>query len=160
MVKRKYIFSPTKSKILPVYLLVLALSLWGIGNSFYWEVYKSYSACDFCEWHRVIYISLFVLLLILFKYKKFFIKVLVWIALILEGSVSLLQIFAPCVLATCKYVFLVDKLNLILVVGTTIITLIFELRVYLKYQKKLRSQVKHIDHFPNIKIGYKLNIYV
>ena len=160
MTNKKYIFSPDKPKVLPVYLLSLALSIWGSINVFYWEIYKGYRACAFCEWHRAIYITLFVLLLMLFKYKKFFIKFLVWIALISEGLVILLQIFEPCSDLTCRYVSLPDKLNLIFVVGTTILIFIFELKAYLKYQKKLSLQVKHVDHFPNVKIGYKSNVCV
>lgn len=158
MAKKNYIFTANKPKILPVYLLSLALSLWGIGNIFYWEIYKGYSACTSCEWHRVNYISLFILLLILFKYRKLFIKILIWISLSLEVLVSLPQVFEPFSSLACNYISLADQLNLLLVLGTIILTVIFELKAYLKYQKKLRSQVKHVNHVPNIKISYKSNV--
>lgn len=160
MINKKYIFSPDKPKVLAVYLLSLALAVWGVGNVFYWEIYKGYSACTICEWHRVNYISLFILLLILFKYNKPFIKILVWTVLSLEALVSLLQIFEPCSPLACRYVSLPDKLNLVFVLGTIILTFIFELKAYLKYQKKLKSQVKHVNYFPNVKIGYKSNVFV
>ena len=151
------LLSRDEPTISSVYLLSLALSLWGIGNVFYWEVYKGYSACTFCAWHRGVYTALFILLLILFKYRKLFIKFLIWIALIIETLVSLMQVFEPCSPLICKYVSLTDKLNLAFAVVTLILTFIFELKAYMQYKKKLSLKVKHIDHFPNIKIGYKSN---
>lgn len=160
MDNKNYIFSANKPKILLVYLLSLALSIWGIGNIFYWEIYKGYSACTICAWHRAVYIALFILLLILFKYRWLFIKILVWIALTLETLLSLMQIFGPCSPLTCRYISLNDKLNLTFVSGTSMLIFIFELRAYLKYQKKLSLHVKHIDHFPNFKVDYRSNICV
>lgn len=154
---KNMLLSTGKPKISSIYLLSLALSLWGIGNVFYWEVYKGYSACTFCAWHRGVYITLFILLLGLFKYSKLFIKFLVWTALTIETLVSLMQVFEPCSPLTCKYVSLPEQLNLAFAVGTLILTLVFELKAYVQYRKKLSLQVKHTDNFPNIKIIYKSN---
>lgn len=149
------LFSKDKPKLLFIYLLPLTLSVWGVGNIFYWEIYKGYSACDICAWHRSVYITLFILLLILFKYRKLFIKILVWIALILETLVSLIQMFRSCSPLTCRYISFTDKLNLTLVIITLVLTFIFEFKSYLKYRRQMNLRIKHTDHFLHFKLSNK-----
>lgn len=152
MNQKKMLFPKDKPKISPIYLLSLTLSIWGVGNVFYWEIYKGYSACTICAWRRAVYIALFILLLMLFKYKKLFIKFLVWIVLILETLVSLIQVFEMCSPLVCRYISLVDKLNLTFAGVTLALTFIFELMAYLKYRRNLRLQVRHVEHFPHSKV--------
>lgn len=153
MIRKNYIFSLQKSKSLMVYLLPLGLSLWGVGNVWYWEIYKGYSACTICKWHRVAYIALFISTLILFQYKRSFLKLLVWTSLILEVSVSVIQILGFCSPLVCRYVSLTDKLNLGLVVATLALTFIFECKSYLNHQKYLNLKINHIDMSSNFKIN-------
>ncbi len=153
MVSKNYVFSLNKAKNLTVYLLPLGLSAWGVGNVLYWEVYKGYSACTICKWHRGAYIALFISLLILFKYKRSFLKLLVWGMLILEVSVSCVQIFGFCNPLVCRLVSLNDKLNLGFAFTTFVLIFLFELRSYLKHQKHSNLIIKHIDNSYNFKIG-------
>lgn len=153
MISKNYIFSLQQAKNLTAYLWSLGLSLWGIGNVWYWEIYKGYSACAICKWHRGAYIALLISTLILFICKRSLLKLLVWTILIVELLVSLVQIIGFCSPLVCRYVSLTDKLNLSLVVATIAITLMFELRAYLKHQKYLNLKVKHIDTSSNFKIN-------
>lgn len=155
MIRKNYIFSLQKSKSLIVYLLPLGLSLWGVGNVWYWEIYKGYSACTICKWHRVAYIALFISTLMLFKYKRSFFKLLVWASLILEVSVSVIQIFGFCSPLVCRYVSFTDKLNFGLAIFTLALIFIFECRAYLDHQKYLNLKVQHIDTSSNFKISDK-----
>lgn len=136
---KNYLF-PHKPRSLFAYLLPLLLSIWGISNVLYWEMYKGYSACDFCKWHRGAYVALFMFLLILFKFRNCFFKLLIWFALTIEMIVSLLQVFGFCKPLVCRYISFNEKLNLSFAVGTFMLLLICELRSYLnnpnrKYKK-------------------------
>lgn len=135
MHKKNYLFRQNPKTIL-AYLVPLILSIWGIGNVFYWEVYKGYSACNFCKWHRGCYIALFITLLLLFKFKHIIFKLLVWLILTTEMIVSLLQVFGMCSPLVCRYVSFNEKLNLGLAIGTFILLLIVELSYYLKHRQR------------------------
>lgn len=132
---KNYLFEK-KSKNLFAYILPLLLSIWGIGNVLYWEVYKGYSACNFCKWHRGCYIALFIFLLMFFKFKTNLLKFVVWLILTTEMIVSVLQVYGNCNPLVCRYVSFNEKLNLSFGIGTFILMFIFELRTYLKHHKR------------------------
>lgn len=132
---KNYLFLQ-KSKNLFFYILPFLLSIWGIGNVLYWEMYKGYRACNFCKWHRGCYIALFIFLIIFFKFKNIFLKSLVWLALTTEMIVSLLQVFRNCNPLVCRYISFNEKLNLSLGIGTFILMFIFELIAYLKNRNR------------------------
>lgn len=135
MNNKNYFFRKKHNTIL-AYLLPLLLSLWGIGNVLYWEVYKGYSACNFCKWHRGCYIALFISLLTLFKFKSNFFKLLAWLFLITEVIVSILQVFRSCNPLICRYVSSNEKLNLSFALATLILLFIFEIFSYVNHRKK------------------------
>ncbi len=153
MNSQNYIFSVQKTKNLTIYLLSLGLSLWGIGNVWYWEIYKGYSACSICKWHRGAYIALFISILILFRSRRSFLKLLVWTTLILEVSIGFVQIFEFCSPLVCRYVSFNDKLNFGFAVFTLALIFIFELRSYLKHQEYLNRKIKYVDTSSNFKIS-------
>lgn len=151
--KKRIFFNNTKKEPkLKVYLLSLSLAIWGIANIIYWEIYKGYSACWICKWHRAVYITLFISLLALFKYKKFFIKLLIWLLLVLEMLVSIMQVLKFCSPTLCRKVPLSDKINLSLVVITLGVIFFFELRTYLKHKNYLNLQIKQVDRYLNFSL--------
>jgi len=158
-IKRKdYLFYTPKiikPKIVWWYCLPLVLlSLWGIVNVFYWEVYKGYSACDICKWHRILYVALFICSLLFLTWRKYLFKLAILVTLGLEMIVSVVQILGfSCEPGICKRVSLVDKLNFSFVGCVLFFIFFFELRTYLKRQKQLNLRVKHrSEHFPNFKV--------
>lgn len=153
MIKKNYY--PTKNtNNLWIYSVPLILSCWGILNIFYWEVYKGYSACIICKWHRSIYIALFMCILLLFKWRKKFLKLIAFILLQLEMLVSVAQILGfNCEAGICRRISLADKLNCIFVVVTFGLIFLFELRTYLKRKYRLQFQVKQINLAANFKVG-------
>lgn len=152
MVRKNYMLN--KPKILPVYLLVLVLALWRVGNVCYSELYNDYGHSQYIIWQQVAYIALFISLLMFFRPRKATIKFLVWITLLVEVLISLLQVFRlgdPL----GSYVGWHDQLNLTFVVGSLVFLVIFEAKAYLKRQKYLRLTIKQVDHAKNYKIGYR-----
>ncbi len=135
--KKKNVFNDTKLSMLKVYLLSLSLAVWGMSNIIYWEIYKGYNACLMCKWHRAVYITLFISLLALFKYNRFFLKLLTWLLLVLEMLVSILQVLNICDPMICRRVSLLDKMNVGFAVITVGVIFFFELRAYLKHKNYL-----------------------
>ena len=151
--KKRIFFNNIKKEPKPrIYLLSLGLAVWGISNIIYWEIYKVYSACLMCKRHRAVYITLFISLLALFKYKKFFIKLLIWLLLVLEMLVSIMQVLKFCSPTLCRKVPLSDKINLSLVVITLGVIFFFELRTYLKHKNYLNPQIKQVDRYLNFSL--------
>ena len=150
--KKSNYFKNTKVPKLKVYLLSLNLAIWGISNIIYWEIYKGYSACSMCKWHRAVYITLFISLLALFKYKRFFLKLLIWLLLLLEMLVSIMRVLNICGPMLCRRISLLDKINMGLVVITVGVIFLFELRSYLKHKNHLKLQIKHVDHYLNFSL--------
>ena len=106
-----------KFQILNIYqkctvFLVLALSLWGIGNILYWEVYKGYPACAYCKWHRFAYILLFLSTIGQYIWRAGFLKLMMLCALSIELIVSSIQLLGVlCELHACRRISFIDKLN-------------------------------------------------
>ena len=155
MIKKKYYFYLTNNtNNLWIYCLPFILSWWGILNVLYWEVYKGYNACTICKWHRSLYIMLFFGSLLLFKWRKKFLKLILLMILQLETLVSVAQILGfNCGKGICRRISLADQINCTLVVATLGFVVLWELRAYLKRKYKLQSQVKQIDLAANFKVN-------
>ena len=154
MIKKDCFYSTKNTNNLWIYCLPFILSWWGILNVLYWEVYKGYSACTICKWHRSLYIALFVGSLLLFKWRKKFLKLMLVMILQLEMLVSLAQILGfNCDRGLCRRTSLADEINCALVVVTLGLIFLFELKTYLKRKHKLQSQVKQINLAAKFKVG-------
>lgn len=128
-------------EISKIYFLPFLLSLWGIGNVLYWEVYKGYKACTFCKWHRGLYFSLFIALLLLYKFRRNIFKVLIFLIIGIEIIVGTMQVFGlACNPMICRRVSLPEKFNFAFAVISLSLTLLFELYYWLKAKKIICSK--------------------
>lgn len=107
------------------FLVSFILSLWGVGNVFYWEIWLGYPACMICKYHRFLYIALFILCLFYLYsinaakspyelFRKRLLEKLIILINLFEVIVSFFQLFQIFCFDLCKFVSIADKLNLIL----------------------------------------------
>lgn len=127
-------------KISTVYIVPWLLSFWGIGNVFYWEIYKGYKACSFCKWHRGLYFALLVTLILLSKYRKNLFKLLVTLIITAETIVSFIQVFGwSCNPLMCRRVSLVEKINFSAAVLCLILVVITEIGIVIYHKKSSKK---------------------
>jgi hypothetical protein len=134
-------------KFMWIYILPFLLSAWGVGNVIYWEIYKGYSACAFCRWHRGLYIAMFILCLLLLKWRKNLIRFLITGVLAVEVLVASLQVCGyDCGELICRRISLADKLNLAMAGFVLAVLLVIELKCYFawgKFGKASKASKRH-----------------
>lgn len=96
------------------WVIVVALTTWGLGNVFYWEIWKGYPACIICKWHRTLYLILFCLSVSTCKNENLLLRWLVIVIVGMEVAVSTTKIFTMlCQNNICRYISVPDKLNFV-----------------------------------------------
>ncbi len=112
-------------------ILALFLSTWGLGNVFYWEIYKGYPACDICVWHKNLYIALFCLTVLFIKSSKYYVKKLILLIIGSECAVSLFQISSMfCDKDICRIISTGDQINFVFAMLAFVMLLSLELYNY------------------------------
>ena len=104
----------------------LVLAIWGCSNVIYWELYMGYPACDICLWHRYLYITLFLLTILLSIKFSSFIRRVILLVVGAEVLVSLKAFSFFCSQEVCKIITKSDLANLILSLIILFVLLVIE----------------------------------